>query len=699
MMDHPNIAKVFDAGTTHFGRPYFVMELVRGVKITDFCDEQNLPVRQRLELFIQVCQAVQHAHQKGIIHRDLKPSNIMVTVNDGVPVPKVIDFGIAKATTGQPLTDKTLFTAFQQFLGTPVYMSPEQAVMTSLDVDTRSDIYSLGVLLYELLTGKTPFDTRELLQAGLDEMRRTIREKEPARPSTRLGTMAGAELTTTARRRQTEAPRLVQMVRGDLDWIVMKRLEKDRARRYETANGLARDIERHLKDEPVVARPPNKLYEFQKTVVRHKFGFGAGAALVLVLTAGVLVSTWQAVRARKAQREQVRLRQVAETKERKSEQVALFLKDMLRSVERSVALGRDSKMMREILDQTAERVGRDLKDSPEVEVDLRGTLGDVYHLLGEYARAETMYRRALEVQESLSRDTQPVVGQLLNNLGVTLMGENRVAEAETLYQQALSLRRQLLGPRHLEVAETLHNLAALLRRQGNLPAADEAIAQALAIRRETLGREHRAIAESLQGLAVIRMRQGRLAEAEPILVDALDMQTRLLGSDHPLVADMTEDLGLLLANQGKHAEAERKLSEALALMRQLLGDAHPETITCIAMLLNTLLAEEKYAAAEPLARECLKAREAKMPDDPRTFNAASLLGGCLLGLGRYEEAEPLLLSSYAGLKQREDKIPWEGRYVIQETLKRIVRLYEATHQAGKRAEWQRLLDAYDSRQK
>jgi serine/threonine protein kinase len=262
LMDHPNIAKVLDAGATETGRPYFVMELVRGIKITEYCDDNNLSTRERLDLFIQVCQAIQHAHQKGIIHRDIKPSNILVTVSEpGAPgCPKVIDFGIAKATTDQRLTDKTLFTAFEQFMGTPAYMSPEQALMTALDIDTRTDIYSLGVLLYELLTGKTPLDQKELLAAGLDDMRRTIREQEPARPSTRLSTMLAAELTTTAKHRHTDAPKLIHLLRGDLDWIVMKSLEKDRARRYETANGLADDIQRHLNCEPVVARPPSRFY-------------------------------------------------------------------------------------------------------------------------------------------------------------------------------------------------------------------------------------------------------------------------------------------------------------------------------------------------------------------------------------------------------------------------------------------------------
>ena len=287
------------------------MELVRGIKITDYCDQNNLSTRDRLDLFTKVCHAIQHAHQKGIIHRDIKPSNVLVTLHDGVPVPKVIDFGIAKA-TDQRLTDKTLFTAFEQFIGTPAYMSPEQAEMSGLDIDTRSDIYALGVLLYELLTGKTPFDAKELLAAGMEEMRRTIREKEPVRPSTRLSTMLEGELTTTAKHRQTDAPKLVHLLRGDLDWIVMKCLEKDRTRRYETANGLAMDVKRHLGNEPVVARPPSQLYRFQKLARRNKVAFVAGTAVIFALIGGLAVSTWMFARERQARRAAVAAEQAAQ---------------------------------------------------------------------------------------------------------------------------------------------------------------------------------------------------------------------------------------------------------------------------------------------------------------------------------------------------------------------------------------------------
>jgi hypothetical protein len=337
MMDHLNIARVFDAGATVTGRPYFVMELVRGVKITEYCDQNNLDTRQRLELFIQICQAIQHAHQKGIIHRDIKPSNILVTLHDGVPVPKVIDFGIAKAIEAR-LTDKTLFTSFEQIIGTPAYMSPEQAEMSGLDVDTRSDIYSLGVLLYELLTSKTPFDAKQLIQGGLDEMRRTLREQEPQRPSTMVTTLIGVELKATAEHRHAEPPKLISLLRGDLDWIVMKALDKDRRRRYETANGLAMDIKRYLNSEPVFARPPSRLYRFQKMVRRNKAVFAAVSAVALALLVGIGVSTRlylmeKAAYQRADEAEQraewerikeVQLRQQAETREKITQATVLI---------------------------------------------------------------------------------------------------------------------------------------------------------------------------------------------------------------------------------------------------------------------------------------------------------------------------------------------------------------------------------------
>ena len=311
LMDHPNIAKVLDGGSTEAGRPYFVMELVRGIPIIEYCDQERLSTRERLDLFIKICHAIQHAHQKGIIHRDIKPSNILITLHDGVPVPRVIDFGIAKATQ-QELTEKTIYTQHHQFIGTPVYMSPEQAEMSGLDIDTRSDIYSLGVLLYELLTGMTPFDEKQLLQSGIDEMRKIIREQEPPRPSTKFATLKIADQSTTAMRHATESPKLISLLRGDLDWIAMKCLEKDRARRYDTANGLALDIARHLNDEAVTARPPTVAYRFQKAWRRNKLVYAAAGLVVASLIIGISLSVWQAWEAETARGRESALREEAQ---------------------------------------------------------------------------------------------------------------------------------------------------------------------------------------------------------------------------------------------------------------------------------------------------------------------------------------------------------------------------------------------------
>jgi eukaryotic-like serine/threonine-protein kinase len=336
MMEHPNIARVFDGGATDTGRPYFVMELVKGVPITSYCDENRLSTPDRLKLLMKVCDAVQHAHQKGVIHRDLKPSNILVTVQDDKPVPKVIDFGVAKATQAR-LTEKTLFTRFHQCVGTPAYMSPEQAGLGGFDVDTRSDVYSLGVLLYELLTGRPPFEPEMLREAGLDEMRRVIREEEPPTPSNRLSRFSEQDLRTIARQRQAEAPVLLQTVRGDLDWIAMKALEKDRTRRYETVGSLAADLRHYLDVEPVQARPPGALYLLGKMARRHKAGLAMATALVLLLVAGSVVSTWQAVRARRAERLQARLRQQAEELSRTAETQARRIGDQLYASDMNVA--------------------------------------------------------------------------------------------------------------------------------------------------------------------------------------------------------------------------------------------------------------------------------------------------------------------------------------------------------------------------
>jgi serine/threonine protein kinase len=417
LMDHPNIVKVFSAGATDLGRPYFVMELVKGERITYYCDKNSLDTRQRLDLFIRVCSAVQHAHQRGIIHRDLKPSNILVADQDGVGVPKIIDFGIAKAISGQRLTEKALYTEMRQFMGTPAYMSPEQAEMTGGGIDARSDIYTLGVTLYELLTGKTPFDQRELLDGGIEAMRLVIREKEPGRPSSRLTTMRIDELTTTASQRQTDPPKLVQLVRGDLDWIVMKCLEKDRNRRYDSVGGLAMDLWRYLHEEPILARPPSAAYRLKKVLVRNKFVFASASAIAMALVLGIAGATVGLLRAEK-QRQLKEAAQQAVSKstqeavksseaERRARLVASFWQDTMHDFEASVALEQDTELLRETLARATNRLELTLKDQPGIQWELSDAIGDMYEEIGDWRDAEEMHRKAREFRKSVETSTKP----------------------------------------------------------------------------------------------------------------------------------------------------------------------------------------------------------------------------------------------------------------------------------------------------
>ena len=509
LMDHPNIAKVLDAGATDAGRPYFVMDLVRGIPITDFCDQNNLTVQERIELFMQVCRAIQHAHQKAIIHRDIKPSNILVAVSHSVAMPMVIDFGLAKATAGQRLGDKTAVTAMRQFIGTLSYASPEQVQMHSRDVDTRSDIYSLGVTLYELLVGKTPFEVSNDHPDRDDEMRRCIRQQEPPLPSRRLAMLPEAQLREMARNRSTEPAKLISLIRGDLDWILIKTLEKDRARRYETANGLAMDLQRHLDHEPVAARPPGNLYRLQKLARRHKVGVTLACLLLLALVAGLSLCVTLLVQEKRANRQ-------ALAEADKSRHVARFLTDMIKGVEPSVAMGLDTTLLRETLDRTSERIGQDLKNQPDVEAELRSSIGEVYAAIGDYQKADAMQRQALALRRSLFGNEHPLVAESFNDLADTLRAEGKLADAEPLFRSALAMRRKLLGKDSPAAADSLQSYSGLLQDRGDVEDAEAALTECLSIRDKQMPDDW-LTADTRSILGGVMMDEKKYSDAEPLI--------------------------------------------------------------------------------------------------------------------------------------------------------------------------------------
>ncbi|HSU55693.1 MAG TPA: serine/threonine-protein kinase [Candidatus Dormibacteraeota bacterium] len=685
LMDHPNIAKVYDAGATTTGRPFFVMELVRGVRITDYCNEKRLATAQRLELFNQVCQAVQHAHQKGIIHRDLKPSNILVTVNDGQAVPKVIDFGIAKATSGERLTDKTVFTAFHQFMGTPAYMSPEQAELTSVDIDTRSDVYTLGVLLYELLTGQTPFDASELLEAGLEEMRRTLREKEPARPSTRLSTLGAEKLRATAGLQGLEPPKLISLVRGDLDWIVLKCLEKDRARRYQTANALLTDIQRHLSNEPVSARPRSRLYEFQRTIRRHKLGFAAGVVVMMTLFLALGISTWSLAKEKRA-------RHRADLEAAKSSQTARFLEDMLRGIDPKTAQERDTTLLRDLLGRSATRVSEDLTNQPLVEAHLENTIGNIYAALGEFETAEQMARNALALRRSEASGQPADLAESLFDLAHHLWSQGKLSEAEQFAREGLNTATNLVtnipGKKDALVAKSLAQLGVIVQDQGKLGEAEDLFRQSLAVRKQVPGQDHPAVAQTLNTLSGVLTLEGKLGEAETANRDAL----KVFGfSFQQSDADALYNRGNTLFDRGRLTQAEACFRQALALRRKRSGEG-PDVEVALSSLATTLRHQQRFAEAEPLYRECLASREKNCPNAWYTHYTRLLLGATLMGKRKFEEAEPLLISGYEGMRERESSIR-DRTKVLVESLQTFIQLFEATARPQKADEWRGKLSA------
>jgi serine/threonine protein kinase len=644
LMDHPNVAKVLDAGATDTGRPYFVMEFVAGEPITKFADRHRLTLRQRLELFIPVCEAIQHAHQKAIIHRDLKPSNILVTLQDDRPRVKVIDFGVAKAIS-QRLTEKTLFTETGHLVGTPEYMAPEQAEgNAALDVDTRTDVYSLGVVLYELLSGALPFDAPTLRSKGFNEIQRIIRDVDPPRPSTKLSGLKGSE--EVARLRRTPLEALQHQLKSELEWIPLKAMRNDRSERYATTAELAQDIQNYLANRPLRAGPESAAYRARKFLRRNKAGVAASAAMVLLLIAGIAATTWQAVRATRAQRA-TRAALLVADQERKQAQDArasaeavneFLTNDMLRSADPAEARGRKVTVV-EALDAAANRVGSKFKDRPLLEAAVRDTLGSTYDALGEPSLGLPHAQRAFDQRRQLLGQDHPDTLRAMNTLVGVLLSAGKLREAEPLAHQAADRARRLFGPGDRVTLSALANLGALLQMQSNATEAERVYRDAADAARKSLGDEDGATLAALHNLASALQNQRRSAEAEALFRQLLVVQHQVLGDDHPDTVNTKTNLAMTLLDQGKLDESERLCRETLAANRRLLGDDRPRTVLSMRNLAAVLETRGQLDEAEKLYRDALSATRRVLGEDHlETFGAMNNLASVLKKQGQIEQA-------------------------------------------------------------
>jgi len=677
VMDHPCIAKVFDAGRTDQGRPYFAMEYVDGSPITDHCDRERLGTRDRLRLILRACEGVQHAHQKAVIHRDLKPSNVLVGGADGVADVKVIDFGVAKAMES-PLTERTLQTEVGQIIGTPEYMSPEQAEMSG-DIDTRTDVYALGAMLYELLTGHRPFDTESLRERGVEGIRKVLRETDPPRPSTRISTADRQAVTPIAANRRTTPNALAGSLRGDLDWITMKALEKDRARRYGSPAELAADIERHLRHEPVIARPPSVPYLAARFVRRHRIGTAVTAAAVVALVAF-------------AAREKIQSERIAREQAR-SERVAAFLTDMLGEIEPQVlgeALWSDLRrrvetaqegrapgeaaaalaefdrltagvnptdaamelLDREILERAAHTVEERLGDDPLVAARLRSTLGRTYRKLGLYERGEPHLREALALREGNLAPDHPDVLTSRSDLGALLVDRVELETAEALARSVLEDRKRVLGPGHVDTYLAHHELAHVVGEAGNPEEAEENYRIALEGLRRLAGDDDPRTLEVINALGFVLLERRKESEAEELWRESLERRRRVLGDDAPPTLESLSNLGFLLQATGRLDEAEPYYREALDGMRRVLGDGHPWTLTLNSNLGYLFRQQGRLDEAEPYYRLALEGRRRVLGEDnDETIMAINNMAFLLKARGEIEEAESTLREALAGFRR------------------------------------------------
>jgi len=668
LMDHPAIAKVFDAGSTPEGAPYFVMEYVAGVPITTYCDNHRLSTRERLDLFMRVCEGVQHAHQKAIIHRDLKPSNILVINVDGRAAPKIIDFGVAKALT-QKLTADTMFTRVGALLGTPQYMSPEQADSSGEDIDTRTDVYSLGIILYELLAGAPPLDMRRI---AFEEFLRRLREEEPAKPSTKIRTQDAATSTALAHKRQTEPLALAREVRGDLDSITLKALEKDRSRRYGSPSDLAADIGRHLNNEAVLAVPPSAAYHARKFARRYRVALATAGAFLLVLLAAAGISVWQSIRATKQ-------RDRADAAAAAAQAVNDFLQnDLLAQASAASQSGPSAKpdpdlKVRTALDRAAARIAGKFDGQPEVEAAIRETIGQTYADLGLYPEARKQLERALDLYRLVLGAANPKTLKTMSRLGETAALQGKYPEAEALSSRTLGIQRRVLGPEHPDTLASMSNLASSYFYQGKFAEAEALYRQTFEIQRRVLGPEHPRTLASMNNLAADDFRQGKYAETEALWSQTLEIRRRVLGPQHPDTLQSMNNLAADDFRQGKYAEAEALWRQTLEIRRRVLGPQHPDTLQSMNNLAALYGDEGKYAEAEVLFSQNLEIKRSVLgPQHPDTLYSGFNLAVAYQLQGKYAQAEALFKQT---LETQRRTLGPEHPWTI-ETLAGIASMYQ-----------------------
>jgi eukaryotic-like serine/threonine-protein kinase len=719
VLDHPNIAKVFDGGITKHGRPYFVMERVRGIPITDYCDTHRVSTEGRIKLFVSVCSAVQHAHHKGLIHRDLKPSNLLVGVVDGEPQAKIIDFGIAKATS-PTLGGQTLYTKIGQLIGTPQYMSPEQADITGLDVDTRADIYSLGVVLYELLVGAPPLD---LVAIGDQAVKMALLEKDPARPSTRI-TQLDDTKEEIAKARNTDASSLRRELAGDLDWIVMRAIEKDRTRRYETANAFAMDCRRFLDHQPVLARPPRPGYLLARFVRRNRVVVAATTVAAVAIIGGAVAATVGFVRASEA--EQVAVHEAAT-----ANRVSDFLIELFRVSDPSEARG-NTITAREILDRGAEDIGTELVAEPKVRARLMETIGTVYlslgltepaqrlldealstiatiygadgieyagtqviaaeleRFLGNFEKSEELLRQSLDTYDSQLSPGDARIGAALEVLGQVLYYQGRHEEAEAVQREALDIFLAKYGEGSIQVAGLYSNLGSTMDNMERYEEAEQMFKEALEINRNVFGEYHPGVAAALNNLALVYEDLGRMEEAVDLLEEAVSVHSKVYNGEHALLAESQAQLAGAMGFLGRIDEAVALYQDSIAMLKRTVGREHELTARAMDSLGVLYLRTSRYEEAEPLFLQSVELYKSLMGErHVNTGRALNNLAALMFLSGDYARAEPYFRESLSIREETQGDAHTDvanSRNNLADVLNRLGRYEEAEPLASQAAE-------------